>query len=207
MFELMFITSYTRAIAICKPTKYELWVSNKKIYLYIVISICIGLIIGSVSATYESKYVFDLGNDRLLPLYINSDSSYFIAGYTLGLYLPLLITSLILNSIAVGQLKMKKIDSSINNKADVNLQYFSVISFIIFFIFGTIYISRAIAFFVDIELIAIIGQQIIPYVVDAATFGLFYLSCITSSQLKKLCFLRKQSLKKTLITVKNITKT
>uniref|UniRef100_A0A0K0E2V1 G_PROTEIN_RECEP_F1_2 domain-containing protein n=1 Tax=Strongyloides stercoralis TaxID=6248 RepID=A0A0K0E2V1_STRER len=206
MFEIMFINSFTRAVAICKPTKYEIWVSNKRLYLYITISTVIGLIIGSISATYQSEYVFDSEKDKLLPLYIDPNSSYFISFYTLGLYLPLLIISLILNLIAVRQLKKKNINSLANKKSDVNLQFFSIVNFIVFLIFGIIYIMRAIAFFVDIEMIAIVGQQLIPYILDAATIGLFYLSCATSPQLKDLFLFRQQISYKTTTAIKIITK-
>uniref|UniRef100_A0A0N5A0Q0 G_PROTEIN_RECEP_F1_2 domain-containing protein n=1 Tax=Parastrongyloides trichosuri TaxID=131310 RepID=A0A0N5A0Q0_PARTI len=194
IFEISFLISFSRFVAVCVPLRYNRLISNMQLNIYVFISIVIGLIIGSISATYSSEYVYDKKTEKMLPVYVDSTSSYFITIYTLGLYLPLTVISFIMNSITIHCLRHKYTLDSKEKRMEVNLQIFSVISLIVFILFESVYMLRAFAFFLNSPKLMILGQEILPFLVDAATYGLLYVSIATTPQLRRMFISRRKNM-------------
>uniref|UniRef100_A0A0N5C107 G_PROTEIN_RECEP_F1_2 domain-containing protein n=1 Tax=Strongyloides papillosus TaxID=174720 RepID=A0A0N5C107_STREA len=178
-FEVMLIMSLNRYIAVREPLMYSKLFKNYLVYIYIFTTIVIGGLIGVISSHFDCTYMFSSDIERLYITYTTEDIISFVLAYIFGLYIPLIIISLILNIITIRKLKVKNLISSMGSSPDMRLLIYTLFSFGMAIVFLSSYILRVVSIFTGNKIYNIIGTISLSYIVDIETYGSFLCLLIT----------------------------
>uniref|UniRef100_A0A0N4ZM48 Serpentine receptor class gamma n=1 Tax=Parastrongyloides trichosuri TaxID=131310 RepID=A0A0N4ZM48_PARTI len=173
---IMTIMSFNRFVAVRHPLKYKKVFTERKNCLAFVITLIVGLFIGTYSSTLSCTYIYNVLIGHIYISYTTDTMAYFLSAYTFGLYLPLMIISLILNILTVIKLKYMLSKKNSSSKADINLFTYTIMNFLVLSLLFSVYVLKAMSVFADYKQLAITGNMFMPFVVDLETFGLFFLS-------------------------------
>uniref|UniRef100_A0A0K0FDH6 G_PROTEIN_RECEP_F1_2 domain-containing protein n=1 Tax=Strongyloides venezuelensis TaxID=75913 RepID=A0A0K0FDH6_STRVS len=197
-FEISFILSLNRFIAVVYPLSMNYWFSKSKIKVWVIVTIVIGLFCG-ISFVYFNPYYNDLKFGSGFILAFRSKSTpYYSIYYTFLVIFPLAVASTVLNIITIKKITSeyrKSHNTTYNNKLnDLPFIVYSFLSFVCFLLFGLQNMIRAVNYLtINDEMLNNFCDIAIRWTQDAQIFGLFYAILFLCKPLKNLILFRKKA--------------
>uniref|UniRef100_A0A0N4ZP44 7TM_GPCR_Srx domain-containing protein n=1 Tax=Parastrongyloides trichosuri TaxID=131310 RepID=A0A0N4ZP44_PARTI len=194
MFQISFITSFNRFIAVSFPFSLDKWFSPTKIKIYIFLSFATSFTHGIITAFLQPFYAYLKEIQGYYVTFKSRNAPPYFFFYTLILVVPFAIGSTVFNSITAYKLTKhyKELNESITK--DIPLIFYTFLNFICFMLFTTYNLTRSINYgiFRNSTVEGVLTNAL-PWLVDLEIFGLFYAAIILSSPLKNL-ILRKNEI-------------
>uniref|UniRef100_A0A0N5CA52 G_PROTEIN_RECEP_F1_2 domain-containing protein n=1 Tax=Strongyloides papillosus TaxID=174720 RepID=A0A0N5CA52_STREA len=181
MFQIAFLTSFNRYIAISKPLKYKEYFHTKKLLIYFLIMSILGIVVGTAAIIFPCSYVYYPEINRVSATCQDQKTAYVHTIVALFLNLPLLIITAILNFCCIYKSRFisRKNKSKISKDYKIviynTLLFFVMVAFEVYFLFKNLpYILQNYYF---LETLAL---QSLSWIIDAMTFGIFLFSLVLS---------------------------
>uniref|UniRef100_A0A0K0FCW8 7TM_GPCR_Srx domain-containing protein n=1 Tax=Strongyloides venezuelensis TaxID=75913 RepID=A0A0K0FCW8_STRVS len=176
MHTITFITSFNRFTAIVYPFYIDKWFSKARIKLYILITMCMGLLYGFGFLYFKPYYIYFPPIKGYYVVFESQKAPYYVTSYTLCLILPIAVCSSIMNIVTIYKLSKYYKDGNVKGSLhDVSLIIYSILSFSCFSLFFIYNMSRVINFiFIKSSDLENIANTFIYWIIDLEIFGLFY---------------------------------
>ncbi|CEF65348.1 GPCR, rhodopsin-like, 7TM domain and 7TM GPCR, serpentine receptor class x (Srx) family-containing protein [Strongyloides ratti] len=185
------LISLNRFIAVKYPMNYKFWFSARMLKFYFIIILIIGISIGIVVISYEPYYQWLEEKKGYFVGFKNKNVGIFTVCYTLALYLPCAILTVLLNVMAAFELKKYRKKLSIDMKKELHLFFYSIINLIALLIFFLYFLFRALHIIFYIPILHKIAILYVQWIIDIQTFGLFYSSLIICKPLRDMVLFKK----------------
>uniref|UniRef100_A0AC35TWA6 7TM_GPCR_Srx domain-containing protein n=1 Tax=Rhabditophanes sp. KR3021 TaxID=114890 RepID=A0AC35TWA6_9BILA len=179
MFELCFLISLNRYLAVTYPVKYKFYFSKKAHKIMLPICLVVGFSIGLfLVLRFGCKIIWSDVRGLMVAVFVDEKVGIFQAVYTIGYYLPLCVGSAIFSGLTVFKVsKLRKTSSAVRKKDRLLITY-SFICVVAFTAFDLCFILRSVGYLMKRSDLTQIAQNIVQHIVDVATFGLFYISIL-----------------------------
>ncbi|CEF71072.1 GPCR, rhodopsin-like, 7TM domain and 7TM GPCR, serpentine receptor class v (Srv) family-containing protein [Strongyloides ratti] len=178
------VIAIVRYIAIKYPTKYRKIFTKKCVILIILGMFLYGLIIGTGTLFFKSRYVYNNKSDVIAAIYYDKNVTYYTFSYSIIIYNLTIIFSLLFN-VANWILIYKKRNERKKNKS-MNIIYalYSCFTFITTVFHEFYFVLRIIGTYLENENLKVMSNIIISYTGEIGTYGDFYFVLIISKKLR-----------------------
>uniref|UniRef100_A0A0K0EB12 Serpentine receptor class gamma n=1 Tax=Strongyloides stercoralis TaxID=6248 RepID=A0A0K0EB12_STRER len=185
MFQIAFLTSVNRYVAISRPTLYKRYFNFKRLHIYITIISLLGIFVGLISLIYPYTYEYFKATNTIAPIFTNKRSAFVHSFVAIFLNLPLIIITTILNSISIYKNRYFFKKQKDKKKIEFKILMYSCLLLFVMVAFETYYLFKNLPYiFEDFYFLEVIALKSLSWIVDSMTFGLFIFSLISSPNLR-----------------------
>uniref|UniRef100_A0AAF5DRA5 G-protein coupled receptors family 1 profile domain-containing protein n=1 Tax=Strongyloides stercoralis TaxID=6248 RepID=A0AAF5DRA5_STRER len=181
MFQIAFLTSFNRYIAISKPALYSRYFNFKRLHLYFIIISIFGIIVGIVSIIYPYTYEYFKATNTIAPIFTNTKSAIVHSIVAVFLDLPIIIITIILNLVCIYKNRLFFKNHKHLKNIEFKILIYGCLLMIVMVAFEAYYLFKNLPYvFKKYFFLESIALMSLTWIVDAMTFGLFIFSFISS---------------------------